>query len=868
MAAWSRRRIGVVATLVILVLLLLLPFVIAWSLGWRWQGIGWRQGLVITGLWQQQGECRPLSLRGLRLSSLRPITVTVDSVSIRQCDSDTATEPLSELPDLPALHVKVWALQWQDYPPLSLELTQENGHWRGRAGFRNGEVLGDYQQDSGAWQVHGQIPVSDLDSRAIGVVELGGSGQWLPDQPVRADLALAGSELGMAGEDYRANLSGTVTVEQPRWQASLTLSDPLALPAGWRLLPGEGLTASGTFDGLIEQAKGRLQARGPQGQALLTLASDDQRLGAGQGRLTLSEGMDGTVAFQWQGVQLLVAPFELTLPEQMRLSLRESVTMPLAADGDVTLPLSAHYQGATVTAENSQLLWSPDGVHWQGALSLSGQWQGYRLSGGWRGRAGADGVSGEPLKVRLENADLSVEATAPVAELKPPHWPVQASLKGHYQRLPFQARMSGRRDDHGGWAGSLDADVDAADYLDQGGTARLDGRWQWREGVFTLASGAAISVAQAVHGKMLLKPLSLTARTPLRYQDGGIHGQLALRGEGLLAERWELPVLTGTVNLNGQRARAELAVKDWEASLAVSARPFGTGYAGDLSLASALRPELSRGLGFTLQSGQLVADGDWLWDEVVSFGVKANVSGADLDWGSVLARGLNARLALDWQDGEADLRTREPISLASVDVGTPITNIRLSGHSDLEVWRFSDIRAEVLGGEVLAPKLQWPSDQWQTVVVTGIDLNQVAALQNEPAVSLSGTVGGYLPLRLSRNSMAVRGGRLSNEGPLSLEVPMTSAVQAMARSNQAVGLALDSLNPLLISRFFAQLDMEDSGWLDAAVTIEGINPQQNRLPVVFNYTHKENVRDLLRSLRIGDQITDEIMNRTPMESTQ
>lgn len=61
------------------------------------------------------------------------------------------------------------------------------------------------------------------------------------------------------------------------------------------------------------------------------------------------------------------------------------------------------------------------------------------------------------------------------------------------------------------------------------------------------------------------------------------------------------------------------------------------------------------------------------------------------------------------------------------------------------------------------------------------------ALQGEPAVSLSG--------------------RVANETPLSLAILPSSGAQAMARSNQAVSIALDALNPLRIDTFQAGVDM-------------------------------------------------------------
>ena len=225
-------------------------------------------------------------------------------------------------------------------------------------------------------------------------------------------------------------------------------------------------------------------------------------------------------------------------------------------------------------------------------------------------------------------------------------------------------------------------------------------------------------------------------------------------------------------------------------------------------------------------------------------------------------RDLDAELALNWDDGAAHLATVTPLTLASLDVGVPITDLSLDLDSDLTTWTVRRADARVLGGEIRTPQLTWPSPSWQPVVITRIELSRLAALQGEPAVALSGRVGGYIPLQLLPDSVAVNNGRLANETPLSLAILPSSGAQAMAQSNQAVSIALDALNPLRIDTFQAQVDMAADGWLDARVTIRGQNPQRNNLPVVFNYTHRENVLELLRSLRIGDQITDQVMTES------
>src|SRR5699024_9058049 len=97
-----------------------------------------------------------------------------------------------------------------------------------------------------------------------------------------------------------------------------------------------------------------------------------------------------------------------------------------------------------------------------------------------------------------------------------------------------------------------------------------------------------------------------------------------------------------------------------------------------------------------------------------------------LDWGSVRAKGLQADLDLSWKAGQVRIRSHAPLTLAELDVGFPITDIRLGLESDLRTWHFHDIRASLLGGKMLASDLNWPSSTYQPVVLTGIEVARLA----------------------------------------------------------------------------------------------------------------------------------------------
>src|SRR5699024_4724416 len=128
--------------------------------------------------------------------------------------------------------------------------------------------------------------------------------------------------------------------------------------------------------------------------------------------------------------------------------------------------------------------------------------------------------------------------------------------------------------------------------------------------------------------------------------------------------------------LSGSTFGADLRVPEWQSNLNLEGRVIDGGFAGTLSAATPLAPAMSRGLPMSVRDGEITLDGEWRWlDEPT---VDARLRGRDLamDWGSIEARDLDADLSVGWRNGKAALSTRQPLTLASLDVGVPISDIR------------------------------------------------------------------------------------------------------------------------------------------------------------------------------------------------
>ncbi|SCK30859.1 YdbH domain-containing protein [Vogesella sp. LIG4] len=873
-----RRRYWLAAAVL---LLLLLPLAAALG-GYYWlqrqglqlAGLGWQQGPRVTQWqWRQQG-CLAADGQGMHIAGWQPLRIELQQLTLHSCGQPSARHELPAPPPagLPpfSLHIaslRLAALPSLPLPPLQLALQQADGHWQLQAQQHGNSVTADYQRGSGQWQASARLQAATLDTRLLGELALHGSGRWLPGD-LQAQLQADGRQLGYQGAPQRADARLQLQLAQRRWQLAASLAQPLALPAGWLLQPGQVLQASGDLDA-VHKLQADLQAHGPQGKLALQLTPDSQSLQRGSGQLRLDgKDLQARIPLRWADKQLTLAAGSLHLPQGALLSWPHDWQLPLAAAGNSRLPFRLQYQGLQLQSDDSAIRWGNGDWQWQGALALAGRYAGYRLQGNWQGRVGPQGAHGTPLTLDVQAPQLQLHASLPVNGIDPRQPRLSAELSGHYQDWPLHGKLGAQQQGQR-WLGSIAADS-RLPFYSQGGELQLAANWQGQPGHWQLDAGSSLAIGQGLLNGVLLKPVKLQASSALLSDGQGASGKLQLDAGGAVASRWSLPAANGELTLAGSQASASLQLPAWRSKLQLHARRQGDGASGSVDIDTPLSPAMSRGLGVTLQQGQLNGQLQWAWGRQWQLNGNASVGSLALDWGGILASGGKGRLTLAASPAGISVQSDGPLQLAQLDVGTLVQNVSLQLRSDLQDWQLSDVHASVLGGSVAAEQLRWPSTGFQPVSVHHIDLAAIAALQNDPqpTVQLTGLVGGTLPVQLLSAGVALQGGLLRNEGELTLRVPATAGVTAMAQSNRAVQLALDMLSELDVNDFQARLDMTPVGVLDALVTLKGVNPKQNRQPVVLNYSHSENVLELLRSLRIGDEISRRVLNRKPAAGTR
>lgn len=513
---------------------------------------------------------------------------------------------------------------------------------------------------------------------------------------------------------------------------------------------------------------------------------------------------------------------------------------------------------------------SPERWQAEGVLSAP-----LALPGGWRAEAGrlfsAHGQAATPLQL-----DGTLHLVGPQGELQLQLQPLMTPLNATGGRLRLDGRLydqpiEGTLDiarDGEGLQGQLDIRASNARLFDQGGDLSLHLPWRLHDATLIVPPDARATQAEGLIGNRLLRPVTLRPLDALRVDARGLHGTLELQAEGLTAARESLPALRGVLRLKGYSGALDLEVPQWGTRARLSAELGGKRPKGRLQLDTPLVADMLQSLNVIARAGTLEVSGAWTLNKTLDVDAELRLAQGVFESGGLLAEGVSLEGQLGYAGGMLRLTGTRPLVIRRLGLGVDITDIHAGWRFENGVWVLRGLRADALGGTFSGPQLSWPAQDFETLTATALDLSQLARLQQNPLIELSGRVYGVVPVRINAQGIALHDARLYNSGPLILRLPQDAATRNMAEANTAVQLALDTLSHLHVESLDARLDMPTDGWLNARITLKGHNPERNKLPVVFNYTHQENLYDLLRSLRIAQEVTDRALRGQSTEKTQ
>lgn len=199
-------------------------------------------------------------------------------------------------------------------------------------------------------------------------------------------------------------------------------------------------------------------------------------------------------------------------------------------------------------------------------------------------------------------------------------------------------------------------------------------------------------------------------------------------------------------------------------------------------------------------------------------------------------------------------------SIASLDVGLPLTNIAWQYSFDAAARQFSikDASSALLGGNIVIPEFDYDAEREQnemTVVISNLDLASIIKLADYPGLMVDGLISGYLPLQFRDNKILIDAGLIGALKPGGT-IRYTPANQATS-ANPTIKLVNDALSNYQFESMNADVFYDENGDLRLAVQLRGNNPDMNNGQAInLNVNITDNLPTLIRSLQASRVITE------------
>lgn len=235
--------------------------------------------------------------------------------------------------------------------------------------------------------------------------------------------------------------------------------------------------------------------------------------------------------------------------------------------------------------------------------------------------------------------------------------------------------------------------------------------------------------------------------------------------------------------------------------------------------------------------------------------------------------GIDFSLPFRLQESRWSLGTHGPVSLRIKTINNQFlihdVTAQLQGSwpwQESAPLTLSNVSLGLLGGSLSLQQLRLPQHQPAIIRLRDISLSELITALKPKQIAMSGRINGELPLWLDNSPWLVKEGWIANSGNLTLRLDKQMA-DAITSNNMAAGVALDWLRYMEISRSWATLNLNAIGDLTMQAEVNGTSRFSNRdQHVNLNYSHQENLFQLWRSLRFGDNLQSWVEQKAALPS--
>ncbi|HBE93770.1 MAG TPA: hypothetical protein DDW55_15125 [Gammaproteobacteria bacterium] len=274
---------------------------------------------------------------------------------------------------------------------------------------------------------------------------------------------------------------------------------------------------------------------------------------------------------------------------------------------------------------------------------------------------------------------------------------------------------------------------------------------------------------------------------------------------------------------------------------------------------------------YDLVSGSIVANGKYSWKpDSESLTVNLWIEDGGGFYEEVLFSGMEYEAQLKLLP---EIRTLKPSTLTVdiIDVGIPVThtkasiNLKPSRHGTLPVTITNNLQMKLLEGEVTGNYIKYDLNTDNNdfkLDVSGLDLAAVVAMQQVEGLQATGLMDGQMPVHIGKDGLTVLNGDLHVQPPGGrIQYTPEGGTHEMEQAAPGTNIVFEILEDLNYHTMDTGVNYTPNGSLTLSLAIKGKSPKlDKKRPVHFNLNLEQNVLQLLRSLRIAEDI-DSILDK-------
>lgn len=252
----------------------------------------------------------------------------------------------------------------------------------------------------------------------------------------------------------------------------------------------------------------------------------------------------------------------------------------------------------------------------------------------------------------------------------------------------------------------------------------------------------------------------------------------------------------------------------------------------------------------------------------------------DIIYDTYAINGINFSSELTGKNLIVSTTESTQLKISQVLAGVPITNIRFDADAifDLNNNSFISVsapQAEFLGGKASSNAFMFriqhpPTDKGKVryqadilVKLDDIELKQVLALLENKEIEGDGILYGRLPIYVDEKVNIIDEGWVKNKNlDGTIRYNPNAETKASMNKKPQMKLMLDVLGHLNYNKLEADINLERNGALRLEAHLHGKNPDfQKGYPVNLNTSIELNFKDMLKSLQIGQDISESLTKK-------